>query len=1294
MVTLLLGPLEVRDETAPVKLGGRKARALLARLALDANRTVPAERLIEDLWGEDPPETAAKMVQIHVSQLRKVLPSGVLVTRPGGYALAVDPASIDLVRFERLRDAGRSAFAAGDASTAGRLLGEALALWRGEALAEFSEPFAVLEAARLAQLRLDCAEDRIDAELALGHHAAVTAELEALVAREPFGERARAQLMLALYRSGRHADALATLQDLRRALGEELGLVPSATLGALEQRILRHDPSLLPEDAAPGRASAVDPPAQPVPRARAGAAPAPVVAEKRERRRVTVIALSFADGDALAAAMDDEELDELVRRARCRMAEIVERLGGDIGPPSGEQMLAAFGISGVREDDAARAVRAALELRDAIPEVAGASPCGAVPVRVAVETGMAVVIGDVRIDGMGCSVGAAAARLGAQAPAGAVLVGPVAARAVRDVMLLEPAGGGAMAVGGELAAGAAREARSPFVGREAELALLTERHLRAASGRGQVVLVTGEPGIGKSRLVGELVARLPTPEAGGTTTFRCSPDAKAPLHPVAAVLREDPARWRAAGRASGLCATDAALLDTQLAAADDAEREPAVDPGDEHSRLVCAIADVLLAPTDPAPSVLVFEDIHWADSATLGLIERLVRQLATEPVLVLVTMRPELVPAWTSLSYATVAALDRLCAADLELLVRGLLDDSAPPHALVPAIEERSDGVPLFAEELVCALRDAGTLRRVGDEWELADLRGGPAVPDTLHDLLLARLDRLGPARAVAQVGAVIGRRFDRELLAAVAGFDERALEDGLARLVDAELLHARGRGASARYVFKHALVGDAAYSSLPRSARRTLHARVARTLQERRPDSVAAAPEVLAQHLDAAGEHPSAATAWLRAGKLALRAPAHAEAIAHYEAGLAALATAPGEAPLTLELDLQLGLGSARMAALGYAAEATQAAYARAEHLSGELEDSARLAPALYGLAVYSCARGDQRRSSELGLRLRRIAEAAGDTDTALEADVLLAISSCLRAEFADGFAAVGRALHAWDPERHRSHMLSYGQEPGVATSAGHVFLLAFTGRIDEARRVGAAGLRIARGIGHPLSLAYLLAGVGIAELVAGERERVGRVGVELLEVTTEHDLPMWHVWAEILCGWAQAHGEDRRAGLAAARRALDMRTEIGFLGMQPYFVAVVAELALDAGRPDVADDLLAEGRALAASSGERIAEPELGRVAGRLALNRGDRDGAERSLARAVELAREIGTPVAGLRAAAELAELRAAAGSTPEARALVVAALDELPDASGIPAVAAARALVDRLASGAYGDTRTAA
>jgi DNA-binding SARP family transcriptional activator len=340
MVTLLLGPFEVRDGSAPVRLGGRKPRALLARLALDANRTVPAERLIEDLWGEEVPGTAAKMVQIHVSQLRKVLPAGVLVTRPGGYALVADPDAIDLVRFERLRDAGRAALAGDDPRAAARLLSEALALWRGEALAEFSEPFAPLEAARLAQLRLDCIEDRIDAELALGHHAAVTAELEALVAREPLRERSRAQLMLALYRGGRHADALATLQDLRRTLDEELGLVPSAALGDLERRILHHDPSLLAPDKPPAPPdSAAEHPPQPA------AEHPPVEATSRiattpERRRVTAVALSFVETDVPAAALDPEDLHELSKLVRRRTAEVVERLGGCLAPAAGDLIIA------------------------------------------------------------------------------------------------------------------------------------------------------------------------------------------------------------------------------------------------------------------------------------------------------------------------------------------------------------------------------------------------------------------------------------------------------------------------------------------------------------------------------------------------------------------------------------------------------------------------------------------------------------------------------------------------------------------------------------------------------------------------------------------------------------------------------------------------------------------------------------------------------------------------------------------------------------------------------------------
>ena len=376
------------------------------------------------------------MVQIHVSQLRKALPPGVLVTRPGGYALVVEPESIDLVRFERLRDAGRAALPRATRAAAARLLGEALALWRGEALAEFSEPFAVLEAARLAQLRLDCVEDRIDAELALGHHAAVTAELEALVAREPLRERARAQLMLALYRGGRHADALATLHDLRRTLDEELGLVPSAALGELEQRILRHDA------VAPGPRTVMPAPERELGgRACAGAGgrgrrqrrPRRTSPGRAERRRVTAVALSFAEGDALAGALDAEDLRRAARGcARRRTAEIVERLGGGLGPASGDQIIAGFGDRG-----RARGRRAAGGARSA--RAARRDPGGRRRRR---PRGAAGRCASRSRPGWRSSPATCRRRrhglrrrsrrrrlLGAQAPAGAVVLGPAAARA-------------------------------------------------------------------------------------------------------------------------------------------------------------------------------------------------------------------------------------------------------------------------------------------------------------------------------------------------------------------------------------------------------------------------------------------------------------------------------------------------------------------------------------------------------------------------------------------------------------------------------------------------------------------------------------------------------------------------------------------------------------------------------------------------------------------------------------------------------------------------------------------------
>ncbi|HSD76027.1 MAG TPA: BTAD domain-containing putative transcriptional regulator, partial [Solirubrobacteraceae bacterium] len=683
---------------------------------------------------------------------------------------------------------------------------EALALWRGDALAEFGEPFAVTEAARLDELRLACLEDRIDADLALGRHADVAAELEVLVARAGLRERLRGQLMLALYRCGRHADALAAYHDFRRTLDEELGLVPSAALADLERRILVQDPALAapprpaeqPPPAPAGRPEPV-PPAEPSPPGPAAAPPAaePAAAAAtqpappptpasasgvRELRRVTVLSCSLPGATELAERLDPEDLHELVRDFRRSCSEIVERFGGHVAWTAGHGHLAYFGLRCAREDDPRRAVRAGLAAAAAVSTAGGER----VAIRCGVDTGLVVAGGP---DGeeplTGGAVADAAARLAAAAPPAGVLIGPATERLLRGAFELRARDGAFEVLREAIAPRSVADVhgRPPLIGRTHELGLLAERHRRAAAGHGQVVVVSGEPGIGKSRLVAELHRRAAAPGPGSRPiVVRCSPDhTGSALYPVATALAgpgHDGPEHEGDVELRGLLAP---LLGTGGPAALDATA------AEHKQRLLGVLSDRLLhAAAGDGARLVVFEDAHWADPSTLELLERLVREVATTSVLLVVTVRPGLAPSWTARSYVAQLTLDRFGDAEVAALVSALLGGTVPPTGLVAAIEERTDGVPLFVEEVVRAMLESGVLERRDDgAYDLAGPATALAIPETLHDLLVARLDRLGPAKAVAQVAAVLGRRFDRELLHAVELVDGAALDDALARLVE-----------------------------------------------------------------------------------------------------------------------------------------------------------------------------------------------------------------------------------------------------------------------------------------------------------------------------------------------------------------------------------------------------------------------------------------------------------------------------------------------------------------------------
>ena len=789
----LLGPIEVERDGAASALGGQKPRALLAVLALEPGRVVSVDRLVEALWPGDPPETAAHAVQVYVSQLRKAL-GPVIATRAPGYVLELDPEHVDVHRFSRLAQEGRAALETGEAAAAEVALREALALWRGPALADFVyEPFAQTQIARLEELRTVVVEERIDADLALGRHAELVSELEALVQAEPLRERPRGQLMLALYRSGRQADALAAYRSARETLVEELGIDPGPELRELEAAILRQDDSLLLEETPLAR-----PPMQ-------------------FRRLVTVLFADVVESMALAAALDPEALSAVLQRYFETVSAAIVRHGGTVEKYAGDSVMAAFGIPISHEDDAFRAARAALDIKAgiaALNEQLLQQHGVALEVRIGIETGEVVATPtDARqrlVTGEAVGI---ASKLEASAAADEIVVGEVIARLIDHSARLEPLGeleikGLGRSVGAfrlveleETAPVFERRLDAPLVGRKRELAALRRSLKRAVDGSTvRVALVTAPPGVGKSRLAAEFTRR-----AKGITTLsgRCLSYGDGITYwPLREVLRDAP----------GSEERDAIL------AALEAETPP---PPAEIAWLFRRFCE---AGARTGPFTVVFDDVHWAEPTLLELVEHLADK-GEGPILVVCLAREEL--RETNPDFLAARGnvdrieLDALSTDDTEALVDGLgggILESDQRTRVVAAAE----GNPLFLEQLLALALEGG----------LTEQR----VPETIQALLAARLDRLGPGeRAVLERGAIVGKEFSAADVVALLDPDAVATADThLATLAGRGFLRPGGDGA---FGFRHVLVQDAVYRAAPKRLRAELHERFADRLDETSPD-------------------------------------------------------------------------------------------------------------------------------------------------------------------------------------------------------------------------------------------------------------------------------------------------------------------------------------------------------------------------------------------------------------------------------------------------------------------------
>jgi DNA-binding SARP family transcriptional activator/tetratricopeptide (TPR) repeat protein len=847
----LLGPFEAIGPRGTVTLGGPKQRALLAVLALQPGRVVSIDRLIEDLWSEDPPPTAEHVLQVYVSNLRKALRAAgvegaVLERASPGYRLNAAFVIRDLDGFEQALAEGTAALGRGEAGAAAEILRDASAMWRGDPLGDL--PLmgpAVADVAALDELRLTAIERRNEADLAVGRHAEITPALQALVARHPLRERFREHLMLALYRSGRQADALEVVRDGRRILADELGIDPSAGLRDLERAILRQEPSLDVSEPTSVTLEAAEDPTAP-------SGESPVLEDVR--KLVTVVRLEMVPKEA--GRLDAERFQRVVSTGYERLRAVFAAHGGAVTRADPGAFVAIFGVPRAHEDDALRAILASLDA------VAASTMDGSPAVRIGIATGEVLAhdpaSGEVDVGGDVVEMAAAHQRAAA---VGSIVIDELTHRLTRDpIAVTEPGGAdatGVVVVGRTDRADRSRM-RAPMIGRDRESGLLLAAFERSARERRAVLCtVAGTPGIGKTRLLEEFVRAVANDALvlqsrclayGDGITFWPAAEA---VRQAAGITPGDPAR-HALEKLASLFGPDDDAVGSIARMIGLSEQEPTQGEELPAMRRLVAIVGA------DRPLVWVVEDLHWAEPKMLDLLEHLATRSRDVPVMIVCTARPELLetrPHWGGgATDALSVSLLPLTDADATRLIDSLLGRAHAPDALRARVTEAAGGNPLFVEQLLSMLVDDGTLHRGKDGWVLSGDLDPLAVPESIQALLAARLDRLPhEERSVLGAAAVVGKEFDRAGVEALV--PEADVAANLEALAWRELVRTRDRDGE-HWQFAHVLVLSAAYASIPKARRRDLHERYAIWLEATSGSRAAEVQEILGYHLEQAARY------------------------------------------------------------------------------------------------------------------------------------------------------------------------------------------------------------------------------------------------------------------------------------------------------------------------------------------------------------------------------------------------------------------------------------------------------
>jgi predicted ATPase len=841
---------------------------------------------------------------------------------------------------------------------------------------------------------------------------------------------------------------------------------------------------------------------------------------------------------------------------------------------------------------------------------------------------------------------------------------------------------------------------TPIIGREHEIGLLMERFELAKEGEGQVVLLSGEPGIGKSRMIGALRDQLGNEPFTPLSHF-CSPfHVNSAFYPVikllehAALFEPGDLPDQKLDKLEALLAQavgkvgDVSPLMAELLSIPTGQRYPPLNltPDAQKQRTLDAIMAQLVGLASQKSVLVVYEDVHWVDPSTLELLGLIVERVQHLRVLVIITFRPEFVPPWTGRAHVSFLTLGRLARRQGASLINALTGGKPLPKEVLDQIVAKTDGIPLFLEELTKTLLESGLLREASDHYALSGPLPAMAIPTTLHDSLLARLDRLAPAKETAQIGAALGREFSYELLSAVSGRPDGELQGAIAQLTGAELVFGHGRPPNAVYRFKHALVQDAAYASLLKGRRQKLHSRIAQVLKDHFPERSAAEPELLAHHYTEAGEVEQAIDQWLKAGQRAAERSANPEAVAHLRRGLELLERLPDtDERACRELALQMALGMPLIATKGYSGQETGATYERACELCERVGSAQQLLPILYGQIVFRMGRGEQRAGHQLAEEFLRLAEEQGEDGPALAARRMLGIALFERGDLSASRSCFEKILTLYDPSKHKALTFQYGTDQRSAGLAWLALDLWLQGYPMQAERAGREAIVLAEEIGHALGVAHTLRiGGCYLDIFRRDRSRAREHAMTLKEFSERQRLPYFRGEAKVILAWTSGEQAPTQTAAGRMREVYANREITAHRAHGPFLLALLADADERVGRPATGLGVLDEAFALAEEMDDRWWEAELHRLKGQLllSLTADNAAAAEACYERAINVAQDQGARSLELRAATSLARLWHRQGKVETAREMLAPVYAWFTEGFDTPDLKDAKALLDEL------------